>query len=328
MRGTARQQLGQLSWTLRENRSPVRWRRQVRVNRAMRLPDLPRRRVRHGEIWAVGLARNEQDVVGHAVEHLLAQEVDHVLVLDNRSDDQTRQVLLDVARRHPGRVHLGRDEEQVYYQVEKMSRLVRRAFWAGADWVVPFDADEFWFAEHGTLGGYLRGSSADLLHADLHHMTPVRADPADLVASEFLLDASPSLPGKIALRSHPLATMVIGNHDAVRVGERAGGLRIAHALYRGPDQVARKFRQGASATAALRTGDDEIGTHWEVGSQMSDAEIGAVWERIVKGLPEPRIAHFAHGPMVRVAPLTWAGWDPDGAVGNRPGRWAPPRVTT
>jgi len=124
----------------------------------IRLPRMrPRRRV-PGQVWAVTMVRNELDVLPLVLDHLEAQGVDQVLVADNGSTDGTLEMLQ--ARASQGRLLLARDSEAAYYQAAKMTLLARAAWRAGADWVVPFDADELWFAAHGLLADHLRRTPA------------------------------------------------------------------------------------------------------------------------------------------------------------------------
>jgi hypothetical protein len=307
----ARDHLGQLSWTMRELASRERLRRQAMVARRMQLPHLPRRPRASGEVWGVAMVRDEVDVIGTTIDHLLDQGVDRVLVVDNGSVDGTRELLRG---RAGDRLLVGDDPVVPYFQAEKMTWLAHRAWRAGADWIVPFDADEWWFAEAGRLGDHLRATSHNVLHADLHHMVPVVADPADLPAAEFVLDTRPGFPGKVAFRAHPLARLERGNHAVARVGTTGSSLRIAHAIYRGPAQVMRKVRQGTHA--AHLTGDDvsELTPHWASASVQDDDEITRMWATISSGRAEPRLGFNAVGPMVRVRPGTWRTWDPEGLV--------------
>jgi hypothetical protein len=309
----SREQLGQLSWTAREYASAQRLRRQVAVARAMQLPSIPPRRRRIGEVWGVAMVRDELDVIGCTIDHLLDQGVDRVLIVDNGSVDGTRE-LLERRSTADRRVLAGVDPLVPYYQSEKMTWLAHRAWRGGADWVIPFDADEWWFAETGGLAEHLRQRSERIVHAHLHHMVPREPDPADLMGAEFVLDATRGRVGKVAFRSHPLARVERGNHAVSRVGEVGTGLRIAHAIYRGPGQVLRKVRQGSEAAAL--TGDDtaEITPHWTRANRHGDEEVARMWDTISRGEPEPRLGFDAVGPMVAVRPGTWHTWDPDGVV--------------
>jgi len=103
---------------------------------------------------AVTMVRDEADIVEATVRHMLTQ-VDVVIVADNRSVDGTREILEGLP------VHLLNDPERGYYQSEKMARLAHMArVEHGADWVVPFDADEWWYSPHGRIGDVLEGIDA------------------------------------------------------------------------------------------------------------------------------------------------------------------------
>lgn len=307
--------LGQVSWVVRRY-PPRRLAVQAGVVRSMRLPRLPHSRRRPGTVWGVAMVKDEADVVDLTALHLLAQGVDALLVADNGSSDGTRDLLADLARRHP--VHVADDPDPAYHQSEKMTRLAHAAWRAGADWVLPFDADEFFFARGTTVADRLRASRATVVHADFHHMVPTVPTPRLAPETEVVMDTTPDFPGKVAARSHPLLEILPGNHGATRVGEHERGLHIAHAIYRHPGQVARKLRQGSAAVRAA--GGRWVGTHWTKGAGLDDATIGEVWDRISSGHADERIDFAARGPMVRVRPLSWSTWDPDDEVGPPPGR--------
>ena len=107
-----------------------------------------------GGVWAVGLVRNEADIVATTVTNLLAQGIERVIIADNLSDDETKPMLEDMARHHPITVLV--DRLAAHYQAEKITLLAREAARAGASWVIPFDADEIWLAtEGGTVAQWL-----------------------------------------------------------------------------------------------------------------------------------------------------------------------------
>ena len=299
---------------MREYRSFRRLRTQARVIRRMALPALPRRSSAEKDaVWGVSVVRDELDVLPSVIDHLLAQGLDRLLIADNGSRDGTREWLQQRAERDH-RLLVALDGEPAHVQSEKITWLAHRAWRAGAGWLVPFDADEFWFAERGSVAEHLRAATAGIVHATFHHMVPVEADPIELRTAEFMMDTASSVPGKIAVRAHPLAVIGPGNHRAARTGGEAHGLRIAHAQYRGPSQIARKMRQGAAAAAL--TGEDLgwFSPHWVKGAELDDLEIRSVFERISRGEPDARIRYAATGPMARVRPLLWTVWDEDGAI--------------
>lgn len=310
-----RQDLGQASWVCKDFIKHRSLPAQMRAMKHMQLPNLPRRRRKEGEVWGVTLVKNEADILPLVIEHLFAQGISHIIVGDNMSTDDTPEILEEFALK-TGRVHVARDREPAHIQAEKMTYMCHAAWRAGADWIIPFDGDEFWFAPEGRLADYLRAQSADMIYADFLHMVPTTPDPEDLINTEFIVDTKPSFPGKVAVRSHRWLKMGPGNHYALRVGATSHGLKIAHAQYRSPEQVARKVRQGSAATAL--TGEDLswFSPHWEAGSKLSNAEILEVWENISHGRPDERIQFAANGPMLKAHPLRWKTWNESGELNS------------
>ncbi len=95
------------------------------------------------------LVRDEADVVRENLDYHFSQGVDFAVVMDNGSRDGTREILRDYETRGLVRVI---DEPGVYRQARWLTRMARIAIdEEGADWVLPNDADEFWFPESGTL---------------------------------------------------------------------------------------------------------------------------------------------------------------------------------
>ncbi|MDO4784610.1 MAG: glycosyltransferase family 2 protein [Propionibacteriaceae bacterium] len=300
---------------LYQGRADRRLQRLVNAQLVMASP-LPRARRQPGSVWAVTMVRNEQDIIGLTIAHLFGQGVDHVVVADNNSTDATPQILRDLAAEYP-RLHLARDAEPAYYQSQKMTRLAQLAARAGADWVIPFDADEWWFAPGASLKEWLAREAANapgvaMVKAALHNMVPT-GDALGGPEAEFLMDSSASLPGKVAVRAHPYAVIAMGNHGAARVGTIREGLRIAHAAYRSAEQIERKVRLGAQAVE-LAGGDQTVATHWRAGASLGDAEHRQIWDNLRRGGSDARLNYFVRGPMVRVRPGAWATWDPDGVV--------------
>jgi len=89
-------------------------------------------------VVGISMFRNEADVARYVVRHML-DECDRVIVADNCSTDETRDVLAGIADSH---FTLTDEPRFEYRQADTMMRLVGMA--PEATWIVPFDADEWW----------------------------------------------------------------------------------------------------------------------------------------------------------------------------------------
>ncbi|WP_239100387.1 glycosyltransferase family 2 protein [Phycicoccus sp. CSK15P-2] len=276
------------------------------ARRGIELPELPRRRRVPGEVWAVAMVRDELDVLPAVLDHLERQGVDRVLVSDNGSTDGTLEELR--ARAADGRLLLALDREPAYHQAAKMSLLAHAAGRAGADWVVPFDADELWFADSGLLADRLRSLDADVAGARMTNVFPRRG-------GGWVADREPHWHGKVAFRAHRLAQLHQGNHGVDRPGARSAAppLRVAHLPWRSPEQVARKVRQGADAYSGVRP-VGTLGGHWRSLARASDDELVAEWEALLDGHGSEGMHWYPRGDLVDADPTTWTTWDPDGVL--------------
>jgi glycosyltransferase involved in cell wall biosynthesis len=115
-------------------------------------------------ILAIGTFRNEVDLVRPNVLHHLSQGVDEILIQDNGSTDGTPDALSDIARSHP--VTWSRRPGS-FQQDRVLTELVSRARERGADWVVPVDADEFWYAPGSGLRPVLARCRTDAARVQL-----------------------------------------------------------------------------------------------------------------------------------------------------------------
>jgi methyltransferase family protein/glycosyl transferase family 2 len=116
------------------------------------------------QLWALMIVRNEADILALNVLHHLSAGVDRFLIVDNGSADGTALVLERLARERPVRWMVERGPAR---QSEILTVLAREAYLAGADWVLPIDADEFWWSDTGTLRTELRNSHAGALRVDV-----------------------------------------------------------------------------------------------------------------------------------------------------------------
>jgi hypothetical protein len=213
-------------------------------------------------VFAVTMVRDEEDIVAETVGRMVRQ-VDHVIVADNGSTDRTREILegLDV--------EVVDDPEVGYYQSQKMTGLAERARAQGADWVVPFDADEMWLAAEGRIAALLDALPAEAMvcEAALFDHVPTSLDGSGPPVERMEWRRAEQAPlRKVAVRAREGLTIHQGNHSAAFEGDPfvlrvAGQLQVRHFPYRSPEQFIRKARNGAAAYAATDL-PESTGAHW------------------------------------------------------------------
>lgn len=254
---------------------------------------------------AVMLVKDEADIIGYTVEHLLGQ-VDHVIVADNGSTDGTKDILGRIQESVSDggfRLTLIDDDNPAYYQSQKTTELAMLALEAGHSWVVPCDADEWWYATDGRrLADFLDGLAPDvqIVEALLYNHIPTALDPPAECAAcgstgfrsrrdgihclQCHGEVAPSpfrrlgwrkrehgaLP-KVAARLRPDLVIEPGNHGASTQGTalRSGGFAVRHFSWRSPDQYVRKIRNGERAYAATDL-PPSLGTHWRMWEGQPD----------------------------------------------------------
>ena len=212
-------------------------------------------------VAAVGMVKDEADIIEPVVRHMVGQ-VDTVLVADNGSTDGTREILHGL----PVPVTVVDDPEPGYYQSEKMTRLAALAAEQGAEWVVPFDADEWWYSPFGRITDVLNGlDEYHIVTAPLYDHVATGSDPGtgDPVTRMGWRRHDPAPLAKVACRAMSAVVIEQGNHGAHYPPARTvdGQLVVRHFPYRSVEQFVRKVRNGAAAYAATDLPDDR-GAHW------------------------------------------------------------------
>lgn len=238
-------------------------------------------------VCAVMLVKDEGDMIGATVRHLLAN-VDQVVVSDNLSTDQTWDVLHEI-KRDDDRLVIVTDEERGHFQSEKTTRLALEALDHGHRWVIPCDADEIWYSPDGrTLSDWFAGLSREtqfVKAAIFNHVASSLDDPDDPNPATRIRwkqrQPFEEKWWKVACRLRPDLVIHDGNHSARTrgTGTMGFGLELRHFPYRSPQHFVRKAINGY---AALRATDraEGVGAHWRAFGQAIEEggeEAGYAW---------------------------------------------------
>lgn len=227
-------------------------------------------------VCAVMLVKDEADIIGYTIEHLAGQ-VDAIIVADNGSTDGT----YEIANRQ-GVTRLLRDDEIGYWQDRKTTALAQIARTDGHDWVLPCDADEFWYAPDGrSVSDFLDGTAPDVrvVTGSLFNHLPTALDDAEEEESNPFRriewrQRSHGALGKVCCRLTPDLQIHMGNHSASFDGRglTVSGLAVRHFSWRTEEQYVRKIRNGEAAYAATDM-PESTGGHWRMFAGADDDAI-------------------------------------------------------
>lgn len=263
------------------------------------------------DVWAVLAVKNEADIITGTLEHLDSEQVDGIVVCDNDSSDDTRDLIAGFARTASCRVVVLDDHEIGYWQSQRMTRLAQVAADHDADWIVPVDADECWYAPE-PLGPWLSGQDPRIrvIGAELwnHWATAVDPDEPNPYLRMSWRAAEPGALPKVCARWRPGMVIDQGNHSVSFEGSRleASGaqVHIRHFPYRSADQFVAKARTGAEAYAATDLPAD-VGAHWRQYGQLLDLHGEEALRDVFR-------THFWHlSPIdagMALDPAPWCRW--------------------
>lgn len=219
------------------------------------------------------LVRDEADILDAQLAFHLNQGIDFIVASDNRSSDETAEILGRLARE--GYVHVLRVDGEGFHQAEwvtHMARLAATDF--GADWVINADADEFWWPRYGALKEILAALPRryGIVRGFERHFVP-RPDEEGHFAERMTVRVTPyaqqtepgdPFQGTMAVihRADPAITLLHGNHDVTSSGLHTlrgwYPIEVLHFPLRTLEQARRKF---AHRIEALRLGHTDLGLH-------------------------------------------------------------------
>ena len=208
-------------------------------------------------IVAVSSVLNEAPILRDTTMHLLNQGVDWVVISDGRSTDGTRELICEL----PQTTML--TQYGPFRQDEEMTRLAQYARKMGADWVIPFDADEYWcgIADLSVVpSGYSRVYAPVFHHIDTDRRW-----------------ATPKLP-KVAFRPAADMTVEWGNHNVHGLDgdSLTGPLVVRELQYRDYDHFLSKIERAAQLYAESEF-PAEYGSHLRRLVGLTDMERAAEW---------------------------------------------------
>ena len=213
-------------------------------------------------IIAVVMLRNEADILPAWLCHMAAL-CDQIFAVDHLSTDGSSEILHGFASVGVP-IRVWRMEEPGYWQSAVTTELARHAFQSGADWILPFDVDEFLEIESKeALRSVLDRQKNPLGFWRWRHAVPVGQGLAtgkiDWLSAKLLAnpDFAPANGGKIVLHRAvsqrlPSFRLGSGNHllhglpfaKAIR-GEPMGSLW--HLPVRSREQIIRKLRRDVAS---------------------------------------------------------------------------------
>ncbi|WP_294603176.1 glycosyltransferase family 2 protein [uncultured Rothia sp.] len=230
-------------------------------------------------IWGITMVKNEADIIEQTIRHLLNQGVEQILVADNGSTDGTYELLQELSKTLP--VHVIQDREVAYYQSEKMTWLADQVTEAGAEWIVPFDADEFWYGVSAPLAEVLRSQKGRAIElTKLYNIFP------NLDGTSFNIDSKPYWDLKVCFSAWKGAVITMGNHEVVTPGvQKLDEVAIIHYPWRSIEQFTRKMQQGAKALEATDL-PEHMGYHWRQNADITLESALPLWKALLEGKAE------------------------------------------
>ena len=253
------------------------------------------------KLAAVIMVRDEEAVIATNLAYHRSLGIDEFWIVDNGSTDGTAGILASEERSH-GDVRW-RSDPGLFLQSEVFTALASEAMTAGADWIVPIDADEFWWSrdaalrvilgESQGLGGFLcevdnfvqRRSVRRERRGSLTTMT-YRAEPTgtaedarELVEAGDIGFVEIVYPRKQLLRASADLVIGFGNHESLNVAgpiEETHAIRVLHAPIRARSTLDRRAQFGERMAAA----DSNPGAGWHMRRLLrlaSEGSLDADW---------------------------------------------------
>ena len=167
------------------------------------------------KIVGISLVRNVADIIAVTVRYHLGLGLDEIWILDNESIDGTPDILQQLTADDP-RIRW-RSAPGEYQQAKLITALAQEVSRDGADWIVAFDADEFWFSPCEPFRTVLERTTAGALRVPVINYIQAR--------EQSRREAS------ALLTMTRRAAQIIGPPDRVRALVEAREIAFVEAMY-------------------------------------------------------------------------------------------------
>ncbi len=208
------------------------------------------------KIVAVSSVKDETDILPKTVSHLLGEGIDRCIISNGGGTPGVYKM----------RGVIGCPQEGPFDQGAEITRLSYLAVEAGADWIIPFDADEFWIDPlGGTIRSVLEALPGSILKVHCAVFKHLDWD-TKLVTQNPL--------GKVAFRPSPEMKVAWGNHDVwLSQGgdEEHGLLEIRELQYRDYDHFLQKVKKARDLFASWEV-PQEHGHHMRLLTEATDLQ--------------------------------------------------------
>jgi hypothetical protein len=255
------------------------------------------------------LVRDEEDIVAANILYHLSRGVDHIIVTNNCSVDDTREILQEFER--AGQITLIDEDEDDFSQFRWVTRMARLAQKMGADWVINNDADEMWWSVEGDLKSVLAAVPPAYGCVTVQRMNalPLRSlsdHPFEAMRFRDVQSVNglgQRLPPKVAHRAVVDVCVQQGNHCvlAPSLGPSVSTSRIviSHFPYRSYPQFERRIASGGAAYLRNTALPPSVGAVWREFYERLRAGTLRVWYDELRYADDPRLAEWiAQGKVV------------------------------
>jgi len=219
-------------------------------------------------IVAITTVKNEADILPKTISHLQGEGItSFVISVDRTSTDSTWDYLLTA-------VSPVLRSEIPFHQADEMTRLAHIAYHLGADWVLPFDADEFWVGTDGqTIHNIIEALPPEIstIYAAMYqHVTFEERHP----------NQKPM--GKVMFRPNPNMLIEWGNHNVANIpGEDIHGIiQIRELQYQSKPHFFAKVEKARELFASWDV-PRAFGHHMRRLADMDDVALDQEWDKML-----------------------------------------------